>query len=169
MFRIEVQFKGPPTIEILASGALEAGILTAAKEAGALVLSELESFPFKQPTGNFYRSLYLEDTAGGVIVGSDAPYAEILEGGASPHVIYPRSASVLVFDGNSVGEASRKAGSLGGEGFVATKYVHHPGMPYPPQPFETTMNRLEGEIDEIFATVVSQIIDSASASQLKML
>ena len=149
-FSFTLKYQEPAAIGILMDGVMETGIIAAAEQAGELILSDLENFPFKHPSGNFKRSLYMETSGNVVTIGSDAPYAELLETGASPHVIYPRSASVLVFDGNSVGEASQS-----NNGLVFTKVVHHPGMPNPPRPFTTTIQRLQGEIDAIFGAVLT--------------
>lgn len=65
-------------------------------------------------TGNYLKSIKsVEKTPTKLEVGSDSPYAMVLEKGSRPHQIVPRRAKVLAFE-------------VGGR-MVFSRYVRHPG------------------------------------------
>jgi hypothetical protein len=66
--------------------------------------------------GTLRRSVVVEETDTGFIIGTNIPYAEFVEMGVGPHEITPKEAKALKFYSPS------------GKGFVFAGKVDHPGF-----------------------------------------
>jgi len=97
-------------------------------------------------TGPLYRSVRLSTTdKSATVYTQGVPYAKILEeGGVTPaHVIVPRTASILAFEGP--------------DGLVFAKRVNHPGSRIPAYPYmSTALTMMRGEFDDGIRDVVAQ-------------
>lgn len=97
-------------------------------------------------TGRLFNSVYVTRREN-LIVASvrDVPYARILEEGGvtSPHVIVPRVASVLAFEGP--------------DGLVFAKRVNHPGSRIPARPYVSlALTQLRGEFEGGIREIVAE-------------
>jgi len=97
-------------------------------------------------TGRLFQSVYAWKREGLIVAGvKDVPYARILEEGGQtrPHVILPRTASILAWEGPA--------------GMVFAKRVNHPGSNFPARPYVSkALADLRGDFDQGIREVVAQ-------------
>ena len=96
--------------------------------------------------GRLFNSVYVTRRQGLIVATvRDVPYARILEEGGTtrPHVILPRTASILAWEGPA--------------GLVFAKRVNHPGSNFPARPYVSlALTQLRGEFDDGIREVVEQ-------------
>lgn len=104
-------------------------------------------------TGNLGRTIHPGSlTPTYTIVEATAAYAGYVERGTRPHIIRPRSKSVLSWtEGKRLSGRNRTGAGAGNRIFA--KYVHHPGTK--PQPF-----LLPGAVEAVHQVGVEPIIDA---------
>lgn len=136
----------------------------AVEECGALIEESLHNFPFKyEGKGNVkFRdsiSTHISQSGGNVMleVSSSAPQAKWIEQGAAPHVITPSSRKALMWIGGGGGFSTMVDGEIGEGGKIFSRLVHHPGVPDPSRPLETTLTNLRPAIEEILFAVPEKL------------